>query len=369
MKKNVIMICIDGGRVDFAKHSSILQDYLPGTIFFSNSITYAPYTNSSVHAVISGCYGNRNGCDSYWNSANFDLKNFKTLMLYLKAYNYRTVADVISDLLIPQTGFDQYVIYDEDKVDLSSRHTKLLEKINNESTEKFFIFLHYEGIHTTIKNHVLRPFNNFSQEYFDAKEQNKKRYASLFENAEMYLKKIFDKILELQLDENSLIIIFSDHGTSIGEKFGERAYGAYCYDYTIKTFVSLITHDFEKKEIKQQVRHIDILPTILEKLDIPLDQNFEKLDGTSLLPLLNGNKMLEQVAYTETGNPLKDNKPPKKPNTKSIRYLGWKFIYNEYNNSKELYNLVEDPDEKNNLSDTGIDIEKKLWQELLKHQI
>ena len=76
MKKNVIMICIDGGRVDFAKHSSILQDYLPGTIFFSNSITYAPYTNSSVHAVISGCYGNRNGCDSYWNSANFDLKNF-----------------------------------------------------------------------------------------------------------------------------------------------------------------------------------------------------------------------------------------------------------------------------------------------------
>ena len=79
--------------------------------------------------------------------------------------------------------------------------------------------------------------------------------------------------------------------------------------------------------------------------------------------------MLEQVAYTETGNPLKDNKPPKKPNTKSIRYLGWKFNYNEYNNSKELYNLVEDPDEKNNLSDTGIDIEKKLWQELLKHQI
>jgi len=39
-------------------------------------------------------------------------------------------------------------------------------------------------------------------------------------------------------------------------------------------------------------------------------------------------------------------KNPKKPNTKSIRTSKWKLIYNEYNDTKELYNLEDDPEEK-----------------------
>ena len=49
---------------------------LPGTNFFSQSITYAPYTNSSIHALLSGTYGNRNGCFSYWHSYRFKHDNF-----------------------------------------------------------------------------------------------------------------------------------------------------------------------------------------------------------------------------------------------------------------------------------------------------
>ena len=74
-------------------------------------------------------------------------------------------------------------------------------------------------------------------------------------------------------------------------------------------------------------------------------------------------------AYVETGNPLKDSKPPKDPNTKAIRYKEWKLIYNEYDNSKELYDLEKDPHEENNLIDTGLEMEKILWKELLNHQI
>ena len=76
-KKNVIIICIDGGRLDWARNSSILKKFSENSVFFSQSITYAPYTNSSIHALISGSYGNRNGCYSYWHSSRFKNQYFK----------------------------------------------------------------------------------------------------------------------------------------------------------------------------------------------------------------------------------------------------------------------------------------------------
>jgi hypothetical protein len=78
--------------------------------------------------------------------------------------------------------------------------------------------------------------------------------------------------------------------------------------------------------------------------------------------------MKENYAFTETGNPLETKIPPKKPNTKSIRTSEWKLIVNEYNDTKELYNLKKDSLEKNNLIDTGLQIEHDLWNEFLINQ-
>ncbi len=370
MKKNLILICIDGCRLDFAEKSEIFKNSLPGTNFFSQSITYAPYTNSSIYAVISGTYGNRNGCFSYWHSSRFKHNNFLTLTEYLHKNNYYTHADVHSDLVLPKIGFDDYNIYDENDVDLSTRHSNLIKNIKNKSeTKPFFLYLHYESIHTTIKNEVLRKFTNFSQEYFDNKDKNFERYSKLFSNAEKYLKNIFSAITDEELLDSTDILVISDHGISIGEKFGERAYGAFCYDYTIRTFGLYITSDFETKEIMQQIRHVDFMPTILEKFNISLDTDFEELNGRSLLPLLKNQSMEEIISYTETANPLKESAPPKKPNTKCVRTSEWKLIFNEYDNSRELYNLKEDPNEETNLANSNLDIEKFLWNELEKNNL
>ena len=160
----------------------------------------------------------------------------------------------------------------------------------------------------------------------------------------------------------------SDHGVSIGEKFGEHAYGAFCYDYTLRTFTYFLTNDLPPTEIRQQTRTVDFMPTILDYLEIPLDENFSSLDGVSLLPLVHGKCIPEQYALTETGNPLYEKSPPKEPNVKSIRTSKWKLIYNEYNDSKELYDLEKDPDENENLIETGLEIEKVLWTELVRIQ-
>jgi len=210
----------------------------------------------------------------------------------------------------------------------------------------------------------LKIYDNFSADYFNNKELNKQRYQNLFNKSEKYLKQILDKIFSLELEKNSLILIMSDHGISVGEKVGERAYGAFCYDYTLRTFAYLQFPNMKKSEINQQVRTIDFMPTILDILNIELDRNYEKIDGESLLPLLNGEKLTEKIAFSETGNPLHEKRPPEKPNTFSVRTSKWKLIFNEHNDTKELYNLELDPTEQNNLAGTDLDIEKSLTESM-----
>ena len=365
-KKNLIIIMIDGGRYDRAINSSLFKKLEANSIFFSNSITYGPHTIAAMHAVFSGSYGTRTGTNSYWSTFKFKKGEFKTLTEYFKNMNFVTHADVINKLVIPKQGFDNFIIHDEINDDLTSRHIELLEKINRSFLDgkNYFLYLHYSKIHTGIMNDVLKIYNNFSEEYFSNKKKNESRYDELFCNAEMYLDKILKKIYSLEIDKNSIILIMSDHGISIGEKIGERAYGAFCYDYTLRTFTYFLIPGFMAKNITQQVRTIDFLPTILELFEIPIDEDFKKIDGRSLVPIINGEKIDEDFAFSETGNPQNDSAPPKEPNVKSIRTSEWKLIFNEYNDTKELYNLSVDPDENNNLIGKNENMEQVLWEKL-----
>ena len=365
-KKNLIVILIDGGRLDRALKSKLFTDISSKSIFFSQTITYAPHTIAAMHAVFSGSYGIRTGTNSYWSTFKFKKQKFKTLTEYLHDENYHTCADVINDLVIPKQGFDDFFIHDELKDNLSLQHKDLLKtmKAYNDDGQNFFLYLHYSNIHTGIMNDVLKVYDNFSKEFFDNKEQNEKRYDILFNNAEKYLKSIMDEIKKLKLEDNSLILIMSDHGISVGEKFGERAYGAFCYDYTLRTFTYFLSEEFISREITQQVRTVDFMSTILDYLEIPFDNNYERLDGVSLMPLIRGMSVPEQIAYSETGNPLDKKEPPKEPNTKSVRTSKWKLILNQYDNSKELYNLELDPNEEKNLFGKGEKMESFLWEKL-----
>jgi len=365
-KKNVIIVMIDGGRLDKVKNSYIFNTLKSKSIFFSNSITYGPHTIAAMHAVFSGCYGSRTGTNSYWSTFKFKKDEFKTLTEYLKESNYYTHADVINQLVVPKQGFDNYVVHDELNDDLVKNHRNLLEQMHQKNLENknFFLYLHYSKIHTGIMNEVLKGYDNYSKEFFSNKEENMLRYEKLFQAAESYLNEILEKIYQLSLEKNSIIIVMSDHGISVGEKIGERAYGAFCYDYTLRTFTYFLIPGFEAREVKQQIRTIDFMPTILELLDISLDETSSALDGVSLSPLIQGKPTHELYAFSETGNPLHEKAPPKEPNVKSIRTSKWKLILNEYNDTKELYNLELDPGENKNLIGTGEKIEEVLWIEL-----
>ncbi len=365
---NVIIILIDGGRLDYVLKSAFYTKLKSKFSFISHSITYGPHTIAAMHATFSGCYGVRTGTDSYWSTYNFKKNEFKTLTDYLYENDYYTLCDVVNKLVIPKKNFNEFLIHDEQKDDLTIRHSNLLEELKSKNDQgiNFFSFFQFSNIHTGIMNEVLKVYDNFSTDYFNNRELNKQRYQELFDKSETYLEKILEKIQSLELDKNSLILLMSDHGISTGEKVGERAYGAFCYDYTLRTFAYIKFPDMKKTEIEQQVRTIDFMPTILDVLNIDLDKTYEKLDGESLLPIFDGESIEEKIAFSETGNPLHEKRPPQKPNTFSVRTSKWKLILNEHNNTKELYNLKVDPSEDNNLSGTGIEIEEILTKSLNK---
>ena len=359
------MLLMDGIRFDAVDKIQAYKDLKKESVFFPQLITYAPYTIGSLYALFSGIYGNKNGVNGYYKSYSFDKDNCFTLTQYLKERGYYTETDSPGEGVVPPSGFDNYTLHDEFKIDFIERHTKILEQIRDK--DPFFLFLRYGSVHVNGVNNVIKKYSDFDKVYFDNKDNNLKNYMKWVEESGNYLKTIIEKIKELGLYDNSIIIVFTDHGASVGDKIGEKAYGVYLYDYTIKCVMYIIGGKFPKNiEVSNLVRSIDIMPSILDYLKIKEMENYKKIQGESFLPIIKGDEE-ERIAYSETGGLGGPTPSPEQHNVYSVRTNQWKLVYNKTNKKKELYNLKEDRDEKNNLIGKHLEIEDNLWKELEKN--
>lgn len=369
MKKwNIVFLIIDGTRFDqIIKFTKFTQHFSKGTLF-SKMITYAPYTIAAMHALFTGIYGTKNGVDNYYGSPNFHSDRIKTLPSYLKDHGYTTIGDTISDVVIHKSGFDRLAIHNEHKDNLTDRHIKLLNEMQKvrKKGKNFFLYLHYSNVHTSMVNNVIKKYSDFSKEYFSQKEKNKKRYLSYLEEAEKYFSELSKEFSKLGMSKDTIFIAFPDHGVSLGERIGEKVYGSFCYDYTLRCFLSLVGKPFPKKKISKMIRSIDIMPTILDLVGIEPELGYIDIQGRSVLPIIKNKEKKGRLAYSETGGLGGPNPSPKVPNVKSVRIDDWKLIYNTTTKEKELYFLKDDPDENINLSGKGKKVEKVLWKNLVK---
>ena len=125
--------------------------------------------------------------------------------------------------------------------------------------------------------------------------------------------------------------------------------------------VPLVFSGFNLKhnEIAQQVRHVDILPTIFELSDITHNQKF---DGVSLLPLINNRPFDEIPAYIESVPDMNHERG----NAIGIRTSQYKY-YRSREDPKQnvfLFNLIADPNEMSNLANENPDLIKILEKTL-----
>tara|TARA_Y100000310_G_C20590008_1_gene767486 strand:+ start:11 stop:1081 length:1071 start_codon:yes stop_codon:yes gene_type:complete len=355
---------MDGTRLDAIEKIPYYQELKKESVFFPKLITYAPYTLASLSSLFSGMYGYKNGVNGYYKSFSFDKENCFTLPQYLKESGYRTESDFLREDLIPSPGLDKQRIHDEFNEDLLVRHSEILTQIKNK--KPFLLFLQHSKIHANIITNVAKKYSDFDEKYFGNKEQNFLTFVEWVDEGSKYLQGIIEKIKDLELYDNSLIFVLSDHGSSVGDRSGEKMYGTYLYDYTINCFLYMIGKEFPKNlEIKSIIRNIDILPTILDILKLKEKENYKKMQGKSFLPFIYEEE--ERVAYSETGGLGGPTPSPEVHNLQSVRTNKWKLIYNKTNDKKELYNLKEDPQENSNLIGKNPEIEERLWKELQKH--
>ncbi|MBW1695715.1 MAG: sulfatase [Deltaproteobacteria bacterium] len=153
---------------------------------------------------------------------------------------------------------------------------------------------------------------------------------------------LLDKIRDLNLMDNSIIILLSDHGHPLGDheimaKFGDNLYSELL---RIPMMIRFPGKEYAGKRIKALVEIPDILPTVLDFIGHRLD--LEYLNGKSLMPLIKGevDKVHQYVVTGFFGS-----------EARCIRDEQWSFIRRPADQRNELYNLIEDPKEKNNLVD------------------
>ena len=365
MKKyNIILLLIDGTRIDRLDKFPIFKRLKEDGCFFSEVIASAPYTLVAMNSIFTGMYGSKNGIDAYHKMFQNPKAGCKTLADYLTENGWYTRGDAMRLSLVSSQGFKKFTSQEDvPDPDFSKIHKEILDETTNEvgSEQPYFLYLHYPKIHHSIKESVFDKYDDFSQEYFGNKEENLRNYDEYLKEAADYLDEIYFKNISGKQSNDSIIIIMTDHGMGIGEKVGERAYGSFTYDYTLRTFALFIQPKiFPKgKTINELTRAIDIMPTVLDCLEIPIDKSCLRMQGQSMLNLINQTEQsksdtdedpeFQKIAYSETGGVNGPWPSPSSPNIKCVRTKEWKLIHNLTPNTWELYNLENDPQELKNL--------------------
>jgi arylsulfatase A-like enzyme len=115
----------------------------------------------------------------------------------------------------------------------------------------------------------------------------------------------------------------------------------------------------------QQVRQIDIFPTIFDLLELQLNY---PIDGISLKPLLQNLYLSELNAYVESSiDPFTNNEFSI---FTGLRTSKFKFIKSHDNLKKSmfLFDLKNDPQEENNIASTSPDIVNQMENLLMKYR-
>ena len=246
------------------------------------------------------------------------------------------------------------------------RRKDIITKVAN---KKFFLYLHNDHLPAQYIKNIAKKYTDFDKEYFNNYESNEKNYNFWLGKLDLYVKEVFNHIKNLGLLDNTIVVLLSDHGMSNGERIGEKMYGSFTYDYTIKIFSTFIIPKTRGREINFQTRTIDIMPTILDILKIKADESYEHIQGKSLIPFIKGKEKEDRIAFSETGGLSGPYPSSHKNNVFCIRTRKWKLIYNKTPNSWEMYDLENDLGEKDNLFDKNKnkEITLKLKEMLLDH--
>ena len=169
------------------------------------------------------------------------------------------------------------------------------------------------------------------------------------------LGELLDKLSTSGRLRETIVVVLGDHGESLGEH-GERTHGTFAYESTLRVPWILWADGLRPQVFSETVRHVDVMPTLLDLMSLPLPA---PIAGQSLRPYLTGELRYEAPAsYFEALNPhlTRDWAP-----LTGVVHEGHKLIRLP---TPELYDLALDPMEKENLYRQKTGLARRLTETL-----
>jgi len=351
---DVFLITIDTLRADHVRcygYNRIETPTIDGLakdgIRFAHAFTPSPVTNTSHTTILTGLLPSTHGVTDF---AIPLAPTHPTWAELLATQGYHTAAFIGAVILDSKAlapgldrGFDFYDNFPEHPK--TKARWGRVERRGMEVVEHAEAWLtahprgpHFVWVHLYDPHDPYEPPPPYSATYKGRLYDGEVAYAdSALKNFLAYLK-------SRNWYQNALILVVGDHGEGLREHH-EETHGIFLYDSTthVPLIVKLPGRATEARVVDAQVRTTDILPTVLDLVNVSPPS---RLDGQSLEAYLRGTDTANRTAFGETDYPLRFGWAP----LRSVRTAGFKFIEAP---RPELYDLRADPGELNNTYAAG----------------
>ena len=250
-------------------------------------------------------------------------------------------------LIAPQKYFDMYPLED----------IQLANILENDKDDTYF---HLEDQFETKERRTrsIESYVNLMKSYDDPNEALKRftqAYLACVSAVDDNIGQVMKAIDNSNLKDNTIVVLVSDHGWTLGEK--EHIYKNSPWEESTRIPMTIRAPGVTNSNglVNHPVSLIDIYPTLLDLAGLDTDtkknEKGRSLDGYSLVPFLKdpetknweGPDAALTVVYSSD-----DNKNNPSNHHYSVRTKDWRYII--YDSGKEeLYHNAEDPKEWNNL--------------------
>lgn len=356
-RPNIVLIVIDALRADhlpfygYPRNTApILASLAEKSIVFENAYSAATFTVPAIASLFTSFFPTQHGLilnslivkqlqmgESEFQTPVIPLK-METIAEFLKKKGYRTLAVSHNTFVSSKKGFARgfdvfetlpYDLASEGAVELNNEIRKIWD---NEVRLKqpYFLYIHYMDPHF--------PYHEREPWYQDTSDKQKDLMA--YDSEIGYVDRNIGSLFHiLEWEKNTLVIITADHGEAFNDH-DVNLHGNSLYQETLHVpLLFYFPQRYPKGDrITANVSTLDIYPTLQEITGTRPNKIFK---GQSLLPLLEKAPGLSNDRYIYA-----HSLPYVEPFT-SVIHKNWKYIQSA--NRKELYNLREDPGEKNNL--------------------
>jgi arylsulfatase A-like enzyme len=276
-----------------------------------------------------------------------------------------------SPFSFPNLKVDEPGVYLTDRISEAA-----CDFIRDSKDQPFFVYLSHYSVHTPIQPKK-KYVDHFKSKTFD-RGHNNSGYAAMIQSLDESMGGVIKTLADQNLTENTVVIFVSDNGGHGGVTTNRPLRGAKGMLYEGGIRVPMIV-DWPGKTTAGTrsdlpVIGVDLMPTILEMANAKIVGNSTEAprDGISLVSLLDGSseEIVERPlfwhfpSYLQGSGVAGSADPFRTRPAGAVRLGDWKLIEFFETGRVELYNLVDDISETNNVALSNPDRTALLLQKL-----